>query len=106
MRASPASSASDLGRKNSNEQVGPAASSSSILAMPSSGSGVGPSEVVFETDDVVLSEVLAVLDFDETTSVVAGVLDAMGGPDRDVDGLPGAESVTAPSRVTVAYPRR
>jgi hypothetical protein len=57
---------------------------------PSAASDV-PSIIVVQADDVVLSEVVAVLDFDEDQVVFTGVVDAVGYPDRHVDGRPGAD---------------
>src|SRR3954471_20338990 len=43
-------------------------------------------EVVFDADDVVLAEVLAVLHLDEDEELGPRIGDAVGRPERDVDG--------------------
>src|SRR5271170_2165657 len=81
-------SSSDLGGKNSNERVGPAASSSSMRTEL-----VRPSEVVLETHDVVLAEIGSVLDLDEDDRHRAVVLATVRLTDRDVDTRAGTEVV-------------
>src|ERR1039458_2741672 len=81
-------SSSVLGGKNSNDRVGPAASSSSMRTELGR-----PSEVVLETHDVVLAEVTAVLDLDEDHRHRAVVLAAVRLTDGDVDARSGTEVV-------------
>src|SRR5580704_1697384 len=81
-------SASDLGGKNSNERVGPAASSSSMRTELGR-----PTEVVLEAHDIVLAKVRAVLDLDEDDRHRAVVLAAVCLTDGDVDAAAGAEVV-------------
>lgn len=47
-------------------------------------SGVGAAVIIFEADDVVLTEVLAVLDLHKYDVGICRILDPMIGPDRDV----------------------
>src|SRR5579863_5761045 len=86
--ASVALSSSDLGGENSNDRVGPAASSSSMRTEL-----VRSTEVVLEAHDVVLAEVRAVLDLDEDDGYRAVVLAAVRLTDRDVDAGAGPEVV-------------
>src|ERR1700686_5397184 len=81
-------SSSDLGGKNSNDRVGPAAGSSSIRTELGR-----PSEVVLEPQDVVFAEVRAVLDFNEHHRHRAVVLAAVRLTDGDVDARSGTEAV-------------
>src|SRR5580692_3120339 len=81
-------SSSDFGGKNSNDRVGPAASSSSIRTELGR-----PSEVVLETHDVVLTEVGPVLDLDEDDRHGAVVLAAVGLTDGDIDAAARSEGV-------------
>src|SRR5271154_5902918 len=81
-------SSSDFGGKNSNDRVGPAASSSSMRTELGR-----PPEVVFEAHDVVFAKVRPVLDFDEDDRHRAVVLTAVCLADRDVDARTGTEVV-------------
>src|SRR5580693_6613647 len=81
-------SSSVLGGKNSNDRVGPAASSSSMRTELGR-----PSEVVLESHDVVLAEVGAVLHFDEDDRHRAVVLAPVRLPNGDVDARAGTEVV-------------
>ena len=48
-----------------------------------------PAVVILQPLNVILAEVRSPLDFDENERFVRGVLDAMGGANRNVDGLTG-----------------
>ena len=100
VRASVASSLSFLGRKNSKEYV---RAGRQELGNPRHGVGY-PAVVVLQADDVVLAEVGAVLHLMKTTSTSPSLAMrsalssgmSMESPERN--------SVTTPSRVTVAIP--
>src|SRR5277367_4884674 len=81
-------SSSDFGGKNSNDRVGPAASSSSMRTEL-----VSPTEIVLEADNVVLAEVRAVLDLNEHHRHRPVVLATVGLTNGDVDTRAGPEIV-------------
>src|SRR5438093_8961808 len=74
---------------------------SSVVVLPSLRSDVGPvpldpAVVVGQALDVVLAEVRAPLYLDEHERLAAGVLDAVRGPDGDVDRAPARDVLRDP----------
>ena len=55
--------------------------------------GIGPTEIIIKPDDVILTEILAVLNLDKHQLFGPGILDAMLRPSRHIDRVAGAQRV-------------